>query len=107
MFVDDLIHDWMPLDLQHTIIRSSARLGDIDVVHCPCSILSKSLIATLHDDGRLVHAANCNSEVDLEHAFALGVDQLSTNHVDLAVSIRKQSHAHSASKAAISCKRVC
>jgi glycerophosphoryl diester phosphodiesterase len=78
----------MPLELQHTVVRQNARLGGVDVVHCPLDLLTDDLIASLHADGRLVHAADCNTRSHLERAFALGVDQLSTDHVDLALSLR-------------------
>lgn len=80
--------DWMDRELGQTLLMNNALLGMIDVLHCPLSIIDEALIAKAHEQGLKVHAADCNTEEDLGRAFSLGVDQLSTNELELALSIQ-------------------
>ncbi|MBI4551914.1 MAG: glycerophosphodiester phosphodiesterase, partial [Candidatus Latescibacteria bacterium] len=79
---------WMPADLGDAIVRAHATVGGMNIVHYACPMLTPACVTHLHDAGLQVYAANCNSTEDLERAFALGVDRLSTDHVDLAVRVR-------------------
>jgi glycerophosphoryl diester phosphodiesterase len=90
MFVHYLCEPWMSPEMAHTIIRNNAALGDVGIAHYGADMLTAPAIAALRQDGRKVHAANCNTEEDLAKAFALGVDQLSTDRLTLALSLRSR-----------------
>ncbi|OGY35169.1 MAG: hypothetical protein A3E36_00645 [Candidatus Andersenbacteria bacterium RIFCSPHIGHO2_12_FULL_45_11b] len=79
---------WMSASLGEDIIKGTAILGRLDVVHCPLLILSKEFVGQLHDLGLKVHAANCDTEESIQRAIELKVDQFSTNKVDLALSLK-------------------
>lgn len=80
---------WMTSELGQAITKGNAILGHVDVVHCPLSILSDDFIQDLQNNNVGVHAGNCDTEVDIKKALVMGVNQLSTNRVDLALDIRK------------------
>lgn len=81
---------WMDKELGQTLLINNAKLGGISVLHCPLDIIDEQLITSAHTDGLLVHAADCNTEDTLQKAFLLGVDQLSTNMLELALKVRGQ-----------------
>lgn len=80
--------EWMDAELGQTLLISNAKLGGIKVLHCPLDMLDEKLIKMAHTQDLLVHAADCNTEETLHEAFSLGVDQLSTNMVELALKVR-------------------
>lgn len=81
---------WMDKQLGQTLAINNALLGDVDVLHCPFTLIDEEFIAAAHDKGLLVHAADCDAEDDLRAAFSMGVDQLSTNELSLALSLKTQ-----------------
>ena len=81
---------WMEQRVGEQLAVGSAILGAFSVAHCPVSILTQSLVATLHQAGIAVHAADCNDVPSLEMAYRLNVEQLSTNAVTLAARIRAE-----------------
>jgi glycerophosphoryl diester phosphodiesterase len=92
LFAYTLVEPWMTPDLGWTLMRQTAALGDIDVVHCAVDLLTPGFVAALHADGRAVYAANCDTEEDLRRAYELGVDCLSTGRLELALRVREQYH---------------
>ena len=86
MFVN-VFPDWMPKSVGYQVIVESLSLGQLNVAHCPITILNREFIDDLQRRKYLVHAANCNSRVELEQALQLGVDQLSTDELELALSL--------------------
>ncbi|EDK72333.1 glycerophosphoryl diester phosphodiesterase [candidate division TM7 genomosp. GTL1] len=78
---------WMDKELGQTILINNALLGRIGVLHCPLEMIDDELLVSAHKHGLKVHAADCNTEEELRKAFELGVDQLSTDELELAVSI--------------------
>ncbi|HEX8226744.1 MAG TPA: glycerophosphodiester phosphodiesterase [Candidatus Saccharimonadales bacterium] len=81
---------WMDKKLGQKIAINNALLGNIDVLHCPLSLIDSDFIQTAHEEGLLIHAADCDTEVELQEAFNMNVDQLSTNKLSLAIDIRAQ-----------------
>ncbi len=81
--------DWMSLRLGQAIAKGHLLLGRVDVAHCPLGILTEEYVRELQESGLRVHAANTDTEVELRAAFELGVDQLSTNRLRLALSVRR------------------
>jgi glycerophosphoryl diester phosphodiesterase len=92
LFAYTLVEPWMTPELGWTLMRQTAALGDIDVVHCAVDLLTPGFVAALHADGRSVYAANCDTEEDLRRAYELGVDCLSTGRLELALRVRQQYH---------------
>ncbi len=82
--------DWMKPELGHQLISDTLDIGRIDVAHCPFSILSADLVEKLHRSHKRVHAADCNTQIELRSAFELAVDQLSTDELDLAKKVREE-----------------
>lgn len=87
MFVE-MYPEWMSLDLGHELTKSNLLLGKINIAHCPPSILTKKFIKDLRRLKIKVHASNCDSKNDLMKMYKLGVDQLSTNKLRLAIAMR-------------------
>ncbi len=87
MFVKEF-PDWMPNYLGQKILRSNAIFGNIDVLHFPLNMLNEQFIKDLHRDKFVVHAANCNTEVEIKKALDLNVDQISTDNLKLAIKLR-------------------
>jgi glycerophosphoryl diester phosphodiesterase len=81
---------WMDEQLGQTLAINNALLGNINVLHCPFTLINEEFIVVAHSKGLLVHAADCDIEDDLRVAFSVGVDQLSTNELNLAISLRTQ-----------------
>jgi len=81
---------WMDKSLGQTLLINGAKLGGINVLHCPLDIIDEQLVSSAHDNNLLVHAADCNTEETLQKAFAFGVDQLSTNMLELALEARNR-----------------
>lgn len=78
---------WMTSGLGQAITKGNAMLGRIDVAHCPLSILTEVFVRDLQENNIKAHVANCDTEADIRKALALGVDQLSTNKVDLTLGV--------------------
>jgi len=81
---------WMDKQLGQALAINNALLGNITVLHCPLTLVDGSFIKAAHNKGLLVHAADCDNDEDLRAAFIMNVDQLSTNQVSLATSLRAQ-----------------
>jgi glycerophosphoryl diester phosphodiesterase len=80
--------NWMDDNLGHTLAIANGLLGSVDVLHCPISMVDKQFIQEAHDNGLLVHAADCDTENDIRLALKVGVDQLSTNDLVTALKLR-------------------
>jgi glycerophosphoryl diester phosphodiesterase len=80
--------DWMDKELGQMLLINSAKLGGINVLHCPLDMINKQLVEAAHKEGLLVHTADCNTYEALQKALKLGVDQLSTNMLELALEVR-------------------
>jgi glycerophosphoryl diester phosphodiesterase len=72
---------WMDKQLGQTLAINNALLGNINVLHCPFSLIDEAFIKMAHDQALLVHAADCDVDDDLRAVFSMGVDQLSTNEL--------------------------
>jgi glycerophosphoryl diester phosphodiesterase len=81
--------EWMGIKLGHRLSYSELKLGGFQVAHCPLNILDARFVNHLQESGIRVHASNCNEESELSKAFELGVDQLTTDRVGLALQIRE------------------
>ncbi|MDZ4786133.1 MAG: glycerophosphodiester phosphodiesterase [bacterium] len=80
---------WMDVGIAQRIATSQVLMGNFNVAHCPLDILTQKWVDYLHSLNIKVHAANCDEVGDLETAFHLKVDQLSTNKLERALDLRK------------------
>ncbi len=64
------------------------RVGEFSVAHLPTDRVIEEIVTQLRDAQVMIHAADCNTEVELKKAFDLQVDQLSTDRIDLALDLR-------------------
>jgi len=65
-------------------------LTDAQVAHLPSSLIEQTLVQRLQEDDFLVHGSNLNSKEEIRRAVILGIDQLSTDRLDMALSIREE-----------------
>lgn len=80
---------WMDTAIAQKIATSQVVMGNFNVAHCPLEVITQEWVDYLHSINIKVHAANCDEVADLETAFRLKVDQLSTNKLDRALDLRK------------------
>lgn len=80
---------WMDIHIAQRIATSQVVMGNFNVAHCPLEIITREWVDYLHSINIKVHAANCDETVNLETAFRLKVDQLSTNKLERALDLRK------------------
>ena len=69
-------------------IIETLRIGEFSVAHLPTDMVIEEVVTQFRDAQVTIHAADCNSEIELKRAFDLQVDQLSTDQVDLALNLR-------------------
>jgi len=67
------------------------RLMEAQTAHLPMSRIDGAFVRRLHESGFLVHGSNLNDEQDMRKAVSLGVDQFSTDRLDLALRVRDES----------------
>ena len=79
--------DWLPESIGQQHVLDYLTLLDADVAHLPVTLLEPTFIERLHAGSWLVHAANLQTEAELLEALALGVDQISTDQLELALRV--------------------
>jgi len=83
------IPEWMDLQLGQTLAISNGVLGHVDVLHLPIGLIDKQFVQDAHNEGLLVHAADCDTNEALQLAQEAKTDQLSTNELELAIAYFK------------------
>lgn len=83
---------WMGKKLGELLTVDYMDLIPADVAHYPINMINKRLVASLHEKGYLVHAADCNTQDDIELAIQTECDQFSTNDLLL---VKRLSEKHS------------
>lgn len=76
------------LGIQHLIQWMS--LLDVRTAHLPMGMLTQTLVDELHEKSLKVHGANLNEPEHIEKALNLGIDQLSTDELILALELRRK-----------------
>lgn len=79
--------EWMDQRLGEKIVVDTMILMESQTAHLSKKILTNTLVNALHAAGFEVHAADCNSSVEIKSAISLRCDQLSTNNFELAQKI--------------------
>lgn len=80
--------EWMSRSLAQEIVYGELTAGDFSVAHLPFPILDSVFIKRLRKIGALVHAADCNKRSEIIKAISVGIDQISTENLELALEIR-------------------
>lgn len=86
MFVP-VFPSWMPSNVGQRHVCDYLALLDAQVAHLPASLLNPAFVEELHLRGRLVHGADINTEADIARTVKMGVDQISTNHLELVLHV--------------------
>lgn len=77
--------EWMDPSLGQEHILDWMALADFQVAHLHASLLERGFVARLRESGFLVHGSNLNKEKEIEQGLAMGIDQFSTDRLDLAL----------------------
>lgn len=93
-FIAPRIQEWMDEEVAREFIKSHLLLGEIDVIHCPVKFYDRQLVDALRAMGLQIHFGLCDTEEELEKAIKLGADQLTTNDIELAVQVVKNSETN-------------
>jgi hypothetical protein len=62
----------------------------MQAAHLPQGLLDAKFVATLHAQGYRVHGADLSSAAEIRHGLRVGVDQFSTDALDLALALRSE-----------------
>jgi glycerophosphoryl diester phosphodiesterase len=81
------IPEWMTRALSQRHILDCMSISNCQVAHLDSSVLDGEFVSRLQENGFLVHGSNLNREEDIAHGIASGIDQLSTDKLDLALSV--------------------
>jgi glycerophosphoryl diester phosphodiesterase len=81
---------WMTTGVfEHTIV-GWAMFSAEQVIHLGASAVTSDIVRRLHEMGKLVHAGDVRSAPDVERLVRLGVDQISSDDVAMAVNAREE-----------------
>jgi glycerophosphoryl diester phosphodiesterase len=82
--------EWMTPMLEQQHVIGWMRLMEAQVAHLPPSLLDDAFVYRLHESGFLVHGSNLNDREEMERAVRLGLDQFSTDELDIALMAREE-----------------
>ncbi|MBN1813163.1 MAG: hypothetical protein JXA14_15110 [Anaerolineae bacterium] len=83
--------EWMTPMLEQQHVIGWMRLMEAQVAHLPPSLINDAFVYRLHESGFLVHGSNLNDREEIRRAIRLGVDQFSTDELDVALKVREES----------------
>jgi len=78
---------WLPHKVGQQHVLGYLALLDASVAHLPSGLLDASFVRQLHEGGFLVHGADLNTEEEMVHALHLGLEQVSTDKLGLALAL--------------------
>lgn len=82
--------DWMEPALGQEHVIGWMMLTNAQVAHLPSSLIEKRFIQRLRKRNFLVYGSNLNTEREIREAIMLGIDEFSTDQLELALDIRKE-----------------
>jgi glycerophosphoryl diester phosphodiesterase len=82
--------NWMESALGQQHVIGWMSLMDAQVAHLPSSLIEEPLVQWLHKSNFLAHGSNLNTEKEIREAIMSGIDQFSTDRLELALNIRKE-----------------
>jgi glycerophosphoryl diester phosphodiesterase len=80
--------DWMGPALGRAHVLGWMGLLEARVAHLPASLLEAAFVRQLQAQGYRVHGANLNTEEEMVLGCRLGLDQFSTDRLELALDVR-------------------
>jgi glycerophosphoryl diester phosphodiesterase len=78
----------MPEALFERTIADASQFVPADVVHVHAQDITATIVETLHDLGRHVHANDATTADDVRRAIVCGADRLSTDDPQTALAVR-------------------
>lgn len=78
---------WMPPQIFEHLVLCATEFAAFDVVHVYAGDVDADLVAKIHDRGMIAHANDAADRDQIQRALDAGVDQLSTNDVELAITL--------------------
>ncbi len=85
---------WKPIELGIQHLAQWMALLDAQVTHLPAPMLTQQTVDFLHEEGYQVHGANLNAPEQIRNAFDLGIDQFTTDELELALKLRTSLSTH-------------
>lgn len=82
--------EWMTPVLEQQHVIGWMRLMEAQVAHLPSSLIDDAFVHRLHESGFAVHGSNLNDKVDMARAIRMGIDQFSTDELDIALKVREE-----------------
>jgi glycerophosphoryl diester phosphodiesterase len=82
--------EWMTPMLEQQHVIGWLRLMEAQVAHLPPSLIDDAFVYRLHESGFLVHGSNLNDREDMARAIRMGVDQFSTDELEVALKVREE-----------------
>jgi glycerophosphoryl diester phosphodiesterase len=82
--------EWMTPMLEQQHVIGWMRLMEAQVAHLPLPLIDDAFVWRLHESGFLVHGSNLSGRDEMEQAMRLGVDQFSTDELDVALKARAE-----------------
>lgn len=78
---------WIPPEVAQRQLCDYLTLLSAQVAHVPLGMLEPAFVERLHAGGWLVHGANLNTEDEMMRAKVLGLDQISTDNIELMLRV--------------------
>jgi glycerophosphoryl diester phosphodiesterase len=82
--------EWMTPMLEQQHVIGWLRLMEAQVAHLPPSLIDDAFVYRLHESGFLVHGSNLNDREGMVQAIRMGVDQFSTDELEVALKVREE-----------------
>jgi glycerophosphoryl diester phosphodiesterase len=87
--------EWMKPALGQQHILDWMVLAEAQMAHLHSCLIEGAFVAKLHEQGFGVHGSNLNTAAEIERGLLCGIDQLSTDSLGLALTIRRRrDHSH-------------
>ena len=79
---------WMKRPLAQLQVLQTAHLMNLQYIHLNIDLIDRSFVASLKEQGYKVHGSNLNTITEMQHALRAGVDQFSTDLLEVAFEQR-------------------
>jgi glycerophosphoryl diester phosphodiesterase len=80
--------EWKPPSLGQQHLIDWMTLLDAQVAHLPHCLIEEEFVERLHAHNFLVHGSNFQEEDEIKEAISKGIDQFSTDKLELALKVR-------------------
>ncbi|MCY4109987.1 MAG: glycerophosphodiester phosphodiesterase family protein [Chloroflexi bacterium] len=90
VFFADPLPEWMQPELRERQIVDWMIAMDAQTAHVRPQLLTSGFVDRMHSRGLAVHGADLDSEAEMRHAVAIGVDRFDTDRLETALRIRAE-----------------